>query len=201
MNPLRPSLRPSLRQDGLSLPIMLIILLVMMVTGVLMLRATHSTTLTTGNLAYNATMTRAADYGLHVGFQWLNTTAVANKATLDASDAGHGYEAKLDTTLSPRSSDFWTNSIMVTDPDGNKIDYVIHRLCAFEGAYSQKPNSCMLTSANNSMLGNTVPLGESLAADAPQFASSPQMHYVITARIHGARGGNVINQLIVLIGV
>lgn len=188
------------RQAGMALPVMLIILVVMMVTSIYMLRATHSTELTTGNLTYNATMSRAVDYGLHVGFQWLSTTAATNKSALNTSDKTNGYEAKL-ATNSVRDSAFWSNAKPVTDPDGNTIDYVIHRLCNLELPYDQNTNSCMLTSANTSQLGNSVPLGESLAADAPQFAGSPQVHYVITARIHGTRGGNVVNQMIVLIGV
>jgi Tfp pilus assembly protein PilX len=194
-----------LRAAGMALPVMLIILVVMMVTGIYMLRATHSSELTTGNLAYNATMSRAADYGLHVGYQYLSSTAAGNKVALNASDKASGYEAKLDTTLSVRDSAFWANVRTVTDADNNQVDYVIHRMCAFEGAYGQSvnqvANSCMLTSANTSQIGNTVPLGTSLAVNAPQFADAPQVHYVITARIHGARGGNVVNQMIVLIGV
>jgi Tfp pilus assembly protein PilX len=187
------------RMRGVSLPVMLIILVVMMVTSIYMLRSTHSTALTTGNLAYDATMSRAADYGLHAGFQWLSTTAAGNKPLLDNDDATHGYEAKLETGLSTRDRAFWANSIQVPDADGNQIEYVIHRLCQQSGRYDQS-TGCMMTSANNSSLGNTVALGDSMAEDTAQFADPPQVHYVITARIHGARGGNVINQMIVLIG-
>lgn len=195
----------SLRQAGMALPVMLIILLVMMVGGIYMLRATHSSELTTGNLAYNATMSRAVDYGLHFGYQQLTNKAATNKISLDTTSAtADGYEAKL-TTRSVRDSAFWNSMKTVTDPDGNQVDYVIHRMCAFDGGFNATvgtvPNSCMMTSDNTSQLGNSVPLGTSVSMSAPQFAESPRLHYVITARLHGARGGNVVNQLIVLIGV
>lgn len=199
------SMRPW-RRSGMALPVMLIVLLVMMVTGIYMLRATHSSELTTGNLAYNATMSRAVDFGLHKGFSWLVTTAATNKIALDTTPSTvNGYEAKLDTTRSVRDSAFWTNAVTVADPDGNQVDYVIHRMCAYDGRYDQVvsgtiSNSCMMTSANTAQLGNSVPLGASLSVTTPQYAESPQVHYVITARIHGARGGNVVNQMIVLIG-
>jgi len=45
-----------------------------------------------------------------------------------------------------------------------------------------------------------VRLGDSLASDSPVYAGVPQLHYVITARVDGARGGNVITQMVVLIG-
>ena len=43
-------------------------------------------------------------------------------------------------------------------------------------------------------------LGDSLASDSPVYAGVPQLHYVITARIDGPRGGNVVTQMVVLIG-
>jgi hypothetical protein len=188
------------RARGIALPVMLVILVVMMVTGIYVLRATHSTALTTGNLAYNTAMSRAVDFGLHAGFQYLNTTAASNKPGLDASDAAHGYEARFDTTLTTRDPAFWTKAVTVTDADNNQIDFVVHRLCLYEKPYDDPTNRCVLTSDNTSLLGNVVALGDSLAADASQFAGTPQVHYVVAARIHGARGGNVINQMVVLIG-
>jgi hypothetical protein len=187
------------RSRALALPVMLIILAIMMVTSIYMLRSTHSTAITTGNLAYDATMSRAVDYGLHAGFQWLSSTAATNKGALDSNVPGYGYWARLDTSLSTRDSGFWDKMVTISDPDGNQVDYVVHRMCAKEGTYDQS-TGCVMTSDNTAPLGNTVALGDSMASDAPQFAGSPQVHYVITARIHGARGGSVVNQMIVLIG-
>ena len=42
--------------------------------------------------------------------------------------------------------------------------------------------------------------GTSLASDSQVYSGTPQLHYVITARIFGPRGGNVVNQMVVLIG-
>jgi hypothetical protein len=187
-------------QRGIALPVMLIILLVMMVSSIYLLKSTNSTTLTTSNLAYDASLSRAADLGLHTGFQWLTATASANKAALNADDAQHGYHAIFNNQLTPRMSDFWAGSQVIDDGEGNRIEYVVHRLCLLPLAYDDSHNSCVQTSANTSSLGNTVALGASLASDAPSFAGTPQVHYVITARLQGARGGNVVNQLVVLIG-
>lgn len=188
------------RQQGVALPVMLIMMVIMLLTGVYLLRSSNSTTLSASNLAYDATLSRAVDLGLHTGFQWLHDTAKADRAKLDADDADQGYNASLDTALTPRSSAFWNGSVEVTDDDGNKIEYVIHRLCKSAGVYTKKDNSCVQTASNTVKLGSTVAIGESLASDAPAYASSPQLHYVITARLDGVRGGNVINQMVVLIG-
>jgi Tfp pilus assembly protein PilX len=188
------------RQHGIALPVMLIILAVMLISSIYLLKASNSTTLTAANLAYDSTLSRAADLGLHTGFQWLSDTAVANKPLLDADSKDNGYLATLDTTQAISSSGFWTGSKKVTDGDGNQVEYVVHRLCRNAGRYDDANNACVQTAANTSTLGNTVAVGDSLASDAPNFASTPQVHYVITARIVGARGGSVMNQMVVLIG-
>ena len=188
------------RQAGVALPVMLIMLLIMMITGVYLLRSSNSTTLAASNLAYDATLSRAVDLGLHTGFQWLHDTAKADRVKLEKSVADKGYNPTMDTSLTPRNSAFWNGSVEITDEDGNKIEYVIHRLCKEEGAFNSKTNRCIQTASNTVKLGTTVAIGESLASDAPTYASSPQLHYVITARLDGVRGGNVINQMVVLIG-
>lgn len=192
------------RQQGVALPVMLIMMLVMLVTSIYLLRSSNTTTLAASNLAYDATLSRAVDLGLHTGFQWLRETAIAKRSDLNADNAGKGYVASMsDAALSPRDSAFWKGSVELQDADGNKIKYVIHRLCKSAGAFNSpapSKNSCVQTAANTVKLGTTVAIGESLASDAPAYASSPQLHYVITARLDGARGGNVINQMVVLIG-
>jgi hypothetical protein len=200
MNKLLPRRIRVAREQGAALPVMLIILAVMLIGSVYLLKSSHSTALATGNLAYDATLNRAADLGLHQGFQWLSATAAANKASLEADDLDDGYHASLSTKVTPRDADFWDNAKTVTDADGNTVEYVVHRLCARDGRYD-KDNRCVQTSSVRGSLGNAVALGESLASDAPSYDGAPQLHYVIASRINGARGSSVINQMIVLIGV
>jgi len=187
-------------QQGIALPVMLIMLLVMLVSSIYLLRSSNSTTLTATNLAQDSALARAADLGLHTGFRWLSETAQTGKAQLSRHVPEQGYRANLDTTLTVRSSEFWDGSRELVDAAGNRIRYVIHRMCSFDGAYSEGNNACMQTAANTSQLGNTVRLGDSLASDSPVYAGVPQLHYVITARIDGPRGGNVVTQMVVLIG-
>lgn len=189
------------RERGIALPVMLIMMLVMLVTSIYLLKSTNSTTLTASNLAYDASLSRAADLGLHAGFDWLKTTADTNKIALDNAVAAEGYAASLAPELSTRDADFWEDAVTIQDANQTSIDYVIHRLCSIPGPYDVNNNACVQTAANTAMLGTPVAIGESLASDAPSYAASPQLHYVITARIRGARGGTVVNQMVVLIGV
>lgn len=187
------------RPRGMALPVVLIVLAVMLLGSIYLMKSVRSTALTTANLTYDATLSRAADLGLHTGFAWLSQTAAGNKSRLDADDAANGYVANWDGTT-PRSDAFWNGKQTMTGDDGTTIEYVIHRMCSNAGAYSAANNRCVTTSANTATLGNAVALGASLASDAPTYAGIPQLHYVIAARIRGGRGASVTNQMIVLIG-
>lgn len=192
--------RPGRRARGMALPVVLIILAVMLVSSIYLMKSIHSTTLATGNLAYDATLSQSVDLGLHTGFEWLKTAAKTNKATLDTDSLPNGYVALLDTSKNTRDDAFWDGSATVAAPDGTNIEYVIHRLCAARLPYDNANNRCVQTAANTSLLGTGVALGTSLASDTPQYAGTPQVHYVITARLVGGKGASVTNQMIVLIG-
>lgn len=186
------------RRRGMALPVVLIILAVMLLGSIYLMKSVRSTALTTANLAYDTTLSHAADLGLHTGFRWLSQTSAAAKDKLNADSPADGYVSNWDGSA-PRNDSFWVGKQTITGDDGTTIDYVIHRLCANTGAYDQS-NRCVATSANTATLGNAVALGASLASDAPSYAGIPKLHYVIAARITGGRGANVTNQMIVLIG-
>ncbi|MDN4051508.1 hypothetical protein QPK32_00220 [Massilia sp. YIM B02763] len=189
------------RHAGIALPVVLVILALMLIGGIYLLKSVHSTGLTTGNLAYDATLGRAADRGLLDGFQWLSATAASNRTALEKDIPTQGYHAGLAIGLTPRDTNFWADKKVVTDTDtGATIEYVIHRLCSKEGAYDAQGTFCTQTAANTATLGNTTPLGTSLATDTAQYAGAPRIHYVITSRITGGRGASVTNQMVVLIG-
>lgn len=188
------------RQRGVALPVVLIILGVMLVSCIYLMKSIHSTTLATGNLAYDATLSQSVDLGLHTGFDWLQTAARGSKAALDADSAANGYVALLDTSQTPRDDGFWDGSKTVAGADSVQIEYVIHRLCLARLPYDDAKNRCVQTAANPSSLGTTVGVGNSLSSSAEVYAGTPQVHYVITARLRGAKGASVTNQMIVLIG-
>jgi len=74
---------------------------------------------------------------------------------------------------------------------------VIHRLCTLNGLYNAPlPQSCMKSTPKINVASG---IGNSQAEDAVVLAPEPQLHYLITARIFGPRGGNVMNQAVVLI--
>jgi hypothetical protein len=186
------------RQAGLALPIMLIMLAVMLVSSIYLLKASTSTTLTTSNLAYDSALSKEADLGVHKAFEWLS--GLVDKSVLYNNIAGSGYVATLDPTWTVSTAAFWTGSVTLPpDNSGNVIEYVIHRMCSFPGAYGNAGQFCMQSVAKQNVAA-PVQLGSSLASNAPAYAGQPQLHYVITARIFGPRGGNVVTQSVVMMG-
>lgn len=180
---------------------MLIVLVVMLISGAYLLKASNTTTITTSNLAYQSALSKANDLALMTGAEWLSATWTVNRALLDADSATNGYKANFDTTQTVRSPGFWQGSVTLPGPNGTSIEYVIHRLCAQAQPYNVNNNQCMQTSANPLSQGSTVAIGSSLSSTAVQLAAAPQLHYIITARINGVRGGAAISQMAVLMGV
>lgn len=186
-------------QRGIALPVMLIMLTVMLVSSIYLLKSSTSTTMTTANLAYDSALSKSADAGLHAGFAYLRS--VADRSDLLVNQPAQGYVATLTPTWTASNPSFWLGAVTLPahPVTGDQVQYVIHRMCTFPGAYNSANNSCRTTSARpNSKAAQ--PFGSSLALGGPKFLQQPQIHYVVTARINGARGANVVTQAVVLKG-
>lgn len=185
-------------QRGMALPIVLILLTVMLISSLYLVKSTTSTTMATANLAYDSAMSKAADLGLHTAFQYLSTVS---KDTLLDHDAANGYRATVNPAITVNNSAYWEGAAHVTDGAGNQIEYIIHRMCMFTGDYNATApaNRCTLTSSK-SKVGSASRLGESLSSDRSEYNAIPELHYVVTARIYGAKGGNVVTQAVVMMG-
>ncbi|WP_202416616.1 hypothetical protein [Duganella qianjiadongensis] len=185
-------------QRGIALPIMLIMLTVMLVSSIYLLKSSTSTTLTTSNLAYESALSKAADLGVHTAFAYLRD--IPNKAQLESNQAAAGYVASMSPTWTVSTPAFWQGSLTLPpDAAGNRVEYVIHRLCDFAGPYNAVNNRCQLTSARPNSK-TSQPYGRSGRSDSPNYLDQPQLHYVVTARIAGARGGNVVTQAVIMKG-
>jgi Tfp pilus assembly protein PilX len=190
-------------QQGVALPVMLIILVVMLISSVYLLKSSNSSTMSASNMAYDAALSKAADLGLHMGFQYLQTQSAKSKAFLNDDHLDDGYVSTYNPAQDVDSAAFWANKKTVSnDANGSAtadtIEYVIHRACTATGKYDEA-NACVQTSANPVPGASPPGVGDSLDATSPVYNSAPQIHYIITARIFGPRGGNVVNQMVVLI--
>jgi hypothetical protein len=174
----------------------------MMISTVYLLRSANSTTMTTSNLAYDSALSKAADLGIHRAYQWLNSVTV--REVLWNDSPANGYVATVNPAPGGGVSNpqFWQGSVIIppSAENPNRVEYVIHRMCRDAGPYNASgSNPCVLSAAKLETKAKTQ-MGDSLLSDAPAYQSKPQLHYVITSRISGPRGGNVINQAVVMMG-
>lgn len=196
------------RQQGVALPVMLIILVVMLVSSVYLLKSSNSSTLSASNMAYDAALSKAADLGLHTGFEYLRAKSVANKKLLETSDLANGYDATYNNAQPVTTEAFWVNAVKIKNlaamngtATDDTVEYVIHRACQNPGNAASSTNACVLTSGNALASSAGTRAGSSMGAGGAVYASPPQIHYIITARIFGPRGGNVVNQMVVLVDI
>lgn len=151
--------RRSQRQEqGVALLVAMIALVVMSLAGVALLRSVDTSALIAGNLAFRQGATNAGDAGVETARTWLAN----NSAALESDNAAAGYYATrmnaggvdgrgIDLTGSRTASTAddvrWVKAddsvasgqytpacIAAKDEAGNKICYVIHRLCVQTGA-------------------------------------------------------------------
>jgi Tfp pilus assembly protein PilX len=132
MKPLhRLQARP--RQRGIVLYVALIVMVGMMLAGVAVLRSVGSGVAVAGNLAFKQNATLAADRGAEQAVAWLLTKATAD---LLVDDAAHGYFATWVNTFDAASFNWSAAAVQQATADdgvGNRVRYVIHRLCSITG--------------------------------------------------------------------
>jgi hypothetical protein len=189
------------REQGVALPVMLIMLVVMLVSSIYLLKSSNSSTIGAANLSYEDSLAKAADLGLQAGFDYLQARSKVSKSLLTGDDLANGYVSLYDPTQQVSDPLFWQSKKIIPAGPGVpfQVQYVIHRACIYTGRYDLANNTCMQTSANPLQAGSPVALGASFAINSSTYTSAPQLHYIITARILGPRGGNVVSQLVVLI--
>jgi Tfp pilus assembly protein PilX len=184
-------------QRGITLIIALVVLVAMTLAGVALMRSVDSATLLSGNLAFRQSATASSDQGLETAIVFLRNASVA---TLQSS--GGGYFATLpaadvdftgNATPASSTDDFsWSsNAVTVATPDaaGNRVSYVIHRLCSV-GTVALNANTCttMMADATGGASTSALVGGETYRDPylTPK-ASALRGIYRITVRIAGPR--------------
>ena len=190
--------RMPLRQRGVVLVIVLIVLIAMTLAGIALMRSVNSTTLVAGNLAFKQAALRAADFGTESAIAFLkgqsgaalnnDISTKAYFASLQDPGAGQSWDDYWKATLDPHplsrpvtsasiSGKVWTLPTDPTDPSsGNTVSYVIHRMCKDTGepATAQCTVSPSSSDAGNSKAALSIPV---------QHAG--QVYYRITTRVDG----------------
>ena len=187
------------REHGLVVFIALIVLVAMTLAGIAVMRASGSSILTAGNLAFRQNATVSGDAGVETALTWLRAQG---PVTLESSAPANGYYATwfedrngngvkdVGEDFDPATSSVWKTSGLAVrvgggaaDKAGNSVQFVIHRMCLLPGA----------------IIGPTAPAGqECVTLDDPgkggpkmagvkSLTGTSQVYYRITARVDGPK--------------
>lgn len=121
-------------QQGVTLLVALVVLLVMTITGLALVRTSTLGAGVSGSLALKQAATSGADLGLETGLAKLETFSATGTSALDASNASIGYYASVDPKVTAKSLAWGSAPVAAaSDPLGNEVRYLIHRLCRSAG--------------------------------------------------------------------
>jgi Tfp pilus assembly protein PilX len=188
------SMKRPTTQRGVVLIIALIVLIAMTLAGIALMRSVDTSNLIAGNLAFQQAATHSADTGVEKAVSWLETANSTNNGlALQDSDDTNGYAANgSDATNNPSAGQswdaFWNAALLARKVDvnggdeddaGNKVSYVIDRMCANAGAKTGGA-SCVASPVVTAATGNNE--GTEVQLNAPSV-----VYYRITVRVAGPR--------------
>jgi len=203
-------------QRGFSLIVALVALVIMSLAAVSLMRTVSTSTLVSGNLAYEQAGVTAADVGVEAAAVWLennagkatSTTASTCAATVGATvlacnQSARGYAAtRLDPTSSQSWSDVWAVLLAgglspVTqasaDAAGNTTSYLIQRMCSAVGD-SSSSIGCS-TAPSSTECGSSKTLDSN--AGAGNISCASPTYYRITVKVSGPRSTTSYIQVMV----
>jgi type IV pilus assembly protein PilX len=181
-------------QRGIVLIIALVVLVVMTVAGLLMFRATSTGVEIAGNVGFKQNATSMGDLGTEAGFEWVYSKRSTPNA-LNADSLADAYFATWDDTFNPITFD-WSKAKEAAGNDGmgNRVRYVIHRLCATPGPPTDPGQKCAIPQASGPSLGT----GGGGGSGGGFSSLVGQPYYRITARVDGVRGSVSYTQMVML---
>lgn len=179
----RAGLAPSSAQSGVVLIVALVVLVVMSLAGLLMFRTTSTGVEVAGNVGFKQNATSAGDLGIETGRAYL-MGFLSNPTMLNADDSAHGYYASWNDTFNPLSYNWDGASVEASADDGmgNRVRYVVHRLCKLPGTTTAPGQQCAIPSS-----GSTLGTGGGGASGAGFSGLAGQPYYRITSRVDGPR--------------
>jgi Tfp pilus assembly protein PilX len=180
------------RQRGAVLIVVLIALIAMLVSVIALSRSMDTHQMVAGNLAFRNATVHSSDAGVlaAVGFLEANVTS----AVLNSNAPDSGYYAVM---IEPNWDDetLWGQCAACTvgaDAAGNRVQWMVHRMCSAEGNTNATGNSCSLLAALSGAAS-----GGSFSSDAVNFTGIARNSYRITVRVTGPRSTSTLVQTFV----
>lgn len=198
MKKLNISGNKNLKEKGISLPITLFILISVLISAMLLIRAGDVSLTVAGNIGSHTQISGSNNEATIDAINWL----VNNKTTLNNSNGTFYTSAYPATNVDFTEESSWANANPFTGSDGVQSEYVIYRKCklpnlAYNGSSGGVQNVCA-TDAGSSSSGNTSSNGY----DSYNFSanySGIMLYYQVLVRTKtdGAKGASVITETIV----
>lgn len=183
------------RQQGVALFFALIALVVIMLAGVALVRTVDTSTIIAGNIAFKQSANASADAGLARAITWLTTEQttsvgvdpyVTASHTYNVSKPASGYYSYVnDAAFDVFDDANWvdgSSSPESTDASGNRVRYIIQRMCRTENDLLSA-NDCLFSDASNEIDSMKVKPATEIINNSS--SSSPMVR--ITVRVEGAR--------------
>jgi Tfp pilus assembly protein PilX len=192
---LNNSISPRQRQQGVTLMIALIVLVVMTLAGIALVRSVDSTNIIAGNLAFQQAATHSGDRGIEAAVSWLeqnNSAAALDNDQNTVLSGCNGYTASRVDPAPGVNWDTWWNALSTCqkapllpqqDAAGNTVTYTIHRMCSTSGPAATPGTGCSVSAIT--VVGGST---SSQTAGYRALQYSGQVYYRITSRIDGPRG-------------
>ena len=180
-------------QRGAVLMVVLVALVAMLVSVIALSRSMDTHYLVAGNLAFRNSTVHSSDAGVQSAVLWLQSTVGTPR--LNTTDAVGGYYALV---AEPNWDDetFWSQcagcTVSAADVAGNRVQWVVHRMCSSQGNPNATGNSCSLLTSTP-----TAANGGSFSADAVNFSGVAQNYYRISVRVLGPRNTSTLVQTFV----
>ena len=189
-------------QQGVVLVVALVVLVSMTLAGLALWRSVDASNVIAGNLAFKQSSITSSDRGIQSAVVWLNH----NRLSLTENNLTQGYLANT-LVVDPDwfSNDAWSNAVSLeADAAGNRVQYLIHRLCRTTGPYNGtdgtgQANNC--SSSQSRAPATNVNSGSESGNESVNRVMTPNIYYRITVRVLGPRNTISIIQSTVMIPV
>ena len=190
-------------QRGVVLIIALVVLVAMSLGGIAILRSVDTSTLIAGNYAFRQSSLQGANAGIEAAIKWIaSNTGNLGTSSLGAGGAGYYATDSRSSRFKWEDPNAWSDAKVVgTDAAGNKVEYVIHRLCTTTGPVSAS-NLCATNAGGGDAAAYDAPAeGSSNVSGASAFTSPPKLYLRVIARSSGPRNAVSYVQAMVLVPV
>jgi len=190
------------RQRGVALFFALICLVAIMMAAVVLVRSVDTSSMISGNLAFQQAATASGDSGTEAAITWLAGIEAANSTQNVLTDPTHpfnvtnataGYYASLDPakslTASSGSYFNWDNTDSIglsSDSSSNTTRYIIQRMCRTAGV-GVKDASCLFSTAALDNNKQNIPLPQEICkgVGCPVAGQTPMLR--ITSKTIGPK--------------